>query len=280
MKRAQFLPGVLFGLVIAVGAPAQPAATDNPVQAVPVHNRLVLASVSGKVRVLDSQGLILESNFQYLPRIRISSMSDQELRALLETRTAYSALTSFGAINERNAQSAVIENQLRQVWLEGKSLSEKIQTRLELLDAMRTYNSILAYLPGSMAAADQAAAEAIAANNRLTLRTEAAANAETQLDNAEDQRIYGDKDSWRQAHDAREEYQEANDRAARATQTANAAAYQSAAANQQVINAMNQCAAISARLARYGIHVPASVPFYPVPPLSMRSEVDAERLAN
>ncbi len=280
MKRAQFFPGVLFGLAIAIGATAQPAATNSPVLPPPIHNRLVLATVSGKVRVLDSQGLILESNFQYLPRIKISGLSDQELHALLETKTAYAALTSFGIINERNAQSPVIENQLRQVWLQGKSLAQKIQTRLELLDAMRTYNSVLAYLPGSVAAANQAAAEALVANNRLTIRTEAAANAATQLDNAEIQRAYDDQGSWHQVHDAREEYQEANDRAYRATQTANAAAYQSAAASQQLINAMNQCAAISARLARYGIRVPASAPFYPVPPLSMRSEVDADRTAN
>ena len=42
----------------------------------------------------------------------------------------------------------------------------------------------------------------------------------------------------------------------------------------------NKCAEISARLAARGISVPHSPPFYPIPPLSMRSEVDAERAAN
>lgn len=280
MKNASYLLGVFVGLMFAAGVMAQPTATNGPAMAVPAHNRLALADVSGKVRVLNSKGLILENNFQYLPLIKISDLSNKELHALLETKTAYAALTSFGAINERNAQSAAIENQFRQVWLQGKSLSEKIQTRLELLDAIRTYNSALAYLPSTVAAADRAAAEAIAANNRLAIKAEVAANDETQVVNAEIEHASGDGESWHQVHDARQESQKANDRVATASEIANAANFQSAAANQQVINVMNQCAAISAQLGRYGIIVPASAPFYPVPPLLMRSEVDAERMAN
>jgi len=41
-----------------------------------------------------------------------------------------------------------------------------------------------------------------------------------------------------------------------------------------------KCAELAARLARHGITVAAVPPFYPVPSLTLRTDVDEERKAN
>jgi hypothetical protein len=220
----------------------------------------------------------MESNRMYLPRIQISDLSDSELHSLLETKTAYAALTSFGPINERTPQSAVIEQQLRQVWLKGKTLADRIQTRLELLDEMRAYNADIAWLPGLMVKAGDEAARANWDNERLAYKDQAATNAAYGLENTEDARAAGDA-SHQQVHDAWSDYEAANQSAARADNRAAEANYRSAVANQSVQNYLNACAAISGDLAAHCIKVPWTPPFYRIPPLSLRSEVDAERMA-
>ena len=55
---------------------------------------------------------------------------------------------------------------------------------------------------------------------------------------------------------------------------------QTAAADQQVTDHLAKCAALSTRLAGHGINVPSAPPFYAIPPLTMKAEVDAERTAN
>jgi len=288
LRIALYLSLVLGGLTIIAGASAQPAMTNNPplqqssnapALPVPASNLLVLSMATGKVRALDSKGLLMESNMVYLPRIKISTLSDPDLLSLLETKKAYAALTSFGPANQRTAQSPVIENQLRQIWLNGNSLSDKIQTRLELLDDMRAYNDNLANLPGLVQGASAADIRADVVNDRTAIKNQVAASAADGLENAQEARAYGDA-SRHQLHDAWWEYETANERAAKADNRAAAANYQSSVANQSLQNYLDACAAISTNLAAYGINVPASPPFCPIPPLSMKAEVDAERSAN
>jgi len=277
---------VLCGLIMTAGASAQPVMTNNlseqpsnaTVLQAPTSNRIVLSTAGGKVRVLDSKGLLLESNMVYLPRINISDLSDSELHSLLETKAGYAALTAFGPINERTAQSAVIENQLRVIWLDGKSLAERIQTRLRLLDEMRAYNANLAHLPGLEMGASAAAARASLANERMAAKDQAATNAANGVDNAEYAHAAGDA-SRDQVHDAWSQYHDANESAIRADNRAIADNYRSAVASQSLQNYLYACAAISGDLAARHIKVPGEPPFYPVPPLSMKSEIDAERIA-
>ena len=287
MRVAFCFPVVLIGLLTVAGASAQVATTNDlssqqasnaPTLQAPKSNRIVLSTGAGKVRVLDSKGLLMESNMMYLPRIKISDLSDSDLHALLETKTAYAALTTFGPVIERTAQSAVIESQLRQVWLHGKSLGEKIQTRLLLLDDMRAYNANLSLLPGLMTGADDAAVRADAVSDRQAVKDQEADEAANGLESARDARADGSA-SREEVHDAWAQYEEANARAARADNRAAAAEYRSAVTSQSLQNYLNACAAISGDLATYGINVPASPPFSRVPPLSMKSEVDAERMA-
>jgi hypothetical protein len=283
MKNAHWLFGNLIVMALATTAQGQSAVTSVPAGrslATPMSNILVLSNVTGMVRVLDSKGLLLETNLVYLPRIKLSDLSQAELQSLLETKTAYAALTAYGSLQWTNAQSAVIENQLQQVWRQGKSLAEKMQTRLEILADLREYNYNLTFLPGSMAAASQYDAQAAAVNDRLTKQAAMVVTAATQVDITEQERASGVADARLAERQARDTYQVMSNRVEKVNDQAIIANGQAANANQQVTDYLANCAALSTRLAGHGINVPGAPPFYPIPPLTMKAEVDAERMAN
>ena len=270
-------------MALAVSAQGQPTVMgvrDGRSYVAPTSDFLALSHSSGEVRVLDSKGLLLESKLVYLPRIQLSDLSTAELEALLETKTAYAALTVYGSLHWTNAQSAVIENQLQRVWQRGGSLAEKMQTRLEIMADVREYNYNLVFLPGSMAAASQYDAQAVAVHGQVTNRAAMAVTAAAWVNVVEQERAYGVADARLSERQARETYQEMAERLDRANARAIIANGQAANANQQVTDYLANCAAISTRLASYGIIVPAVAPFYPIPPLTMQSEVDADRTAN
>ena len=246
----------------------------------PASDFLSLIHASGEVRVLDAKGLLLESNLAYLPRIKLSDLSQAELQALLETKTAYAALTAYGSLQPTNAQGAAIENQLRQVWQRGGSLAEKMQTRLDILADLREYNSNLVLLQGSITVASQSDARAAAVYDRQTNRAALLATAAVHVDMAEQQQASGATDSRLGEFQAKETYQAMAERLAMANGRTIIADGQAANASKQVTDYLANCAEISARLATHGIIVPAAIPFYPIPTLMMRSEVDAERVAN
>ena len=283
MKNIHWPVLSLVVMALAGSAQGQPAATsvrDGRSYVAPTSDFLALSHASGEVRVLDSKGLLLESKQVYLPRIQLLDLSTAELEALLETKTAYAALTVYGSQQWTNAQSAIIENQLQQVWQRGGSLAEKMQTRLEIMADLREYNYNLVFLPGSMAAASQYYAQAVAVHGQVTNRAAMAVTAAAWVDVAEQERAYGVADARLSERQARETYQEMAERLERANARAIVANGQAANANQQVTDYLANCAAISTRLASHGINVPAVAPFYPIPPLTMQSEVDADRTAN
>jgi hypothetical protein len=269
MKNAFRLAWILIVMALATRLPGQPVAASVPAMRsldAPTNNLLVLSNATGKVRELDSNGLVLEANHAFLPRIKLSDLSETDLKALLETKKAYATLATFESLYGTNGQGAVLEIQLRHIWQQGKSLAEKIQTRLEILEDLREYNINVALLPGSMAAAGQYEANASELSERVTNREDA-------VEFTEEERAVGLPDSRHEEHHAVERLERANDRA----MTANG---QAVAADQQVEGYLAKCAAISARLATHGINVPAAAPFCLVPPLTMKVEVDAERAAN
>jgi len=273
----------LFVLVLATSASAQPADTRvsarTPLEP-PANDFLVLSNVSGQLRVLDSKGLVLEKYLAFLPRIPLTNLSPAQLQALLETKTAYSSLTSFGSLSPTNAQGTVVEHQFHLIWGQGKSLAEQIQTRLEILEDLRDYNNEIALVPGSVAAANQYAINDIPINNRLTNQGAAVVAAGAQMDTAERNRVPGDDAGRLAEQQARAKYGETVARVDRANDRAMIANGQIAGANQVVTDHLAKCAALSARLASHGIMVAGVPPFCAVPPLTMKDEVDAERTAN
>ncbi len=245
----------------------------------PTNEVAELSSVTGEVRVLDSKGLLIATNSVYLPRLQISDLSRGELLGLLENKAAYSTLTSFGNVRNRTGQSEQFENQMRQIWLNGKSLADKIQTRLIILDEIRAYNNAVASFNDSVRYAGQARANANSTDLQVATHSVNAAYAANRLDTANELRSYGFDGSRRAAYDAKKDLKESEKQLEKAQQSSDTAAMQLNAASQQVSAGANSASSHAARLGTIGIDVPSSPPFFQVPPLSMRLEVDAERVA-
>ena len=269
-------------MALAAVAEGQPAVTSIPAGSLlepPTGDYLVLSNATGMVRVLDSKGLVLEKNQVYLPRIQLADLSPAELQALLETRTAYASLTSFGSVPGTNVQGAAMERQLQRIWHDGRSLAEKMQTRLEILADLRKYNYTLGFLPGPRAAASQYNTQAAAANDQLKTRGATVVVAAAHVEATELNRADGPAGRAAEQQ-AQENYRELVVRVEKANDRANIANAQAANANQQVTDYQANCVAISTRLAGLGINVPGAPTYYPVPPLTLQTEVDAERKAN
>jgi hypothetical protein len=282
MKNAHGLVWSLIVMALAAVAEGQPAVTSVPARSLlepPTGDYLVLSNATGTVRALDSKGLVLEKNLVYLPRIQLADLSPAELHALLETKTAYASLTSFGSVPGTNVQGAAMERQLQRIWHNGRSLAEKMQTRLEILADLREYNYNLGFLPGTMAAASQYNAQAATANDQLKTRGATVVAAAAHVEATELNRADGPANELAEQR-AQENYRELVVRVEKANDLANIANAQAANANQQVTDYQAKCVAISTRLAGLGIHVPDAPTFYPVPPLTLHAEVDAERKAN
>ena len=286
MKNTYWLAWSLIVLALAASAPGQSAVTSVPAGRsleTPMNNILVLSNATGEVRVLDSKGLVLEKNLVFLPRIPLADLSPAQLQALLETKTAYATLTAFGSVsgtNAQGAQGAVMEHQLQQTWHQGQSLAGKIQTRLEILEDLRDYKNEIALLPASIAAASQYAANDIAINDQLTNRAATAVVAAAQVEVVERYKAAGGANAELAEQQAQENYEKSAARVEVANNQAISANGQIARANQQITDHLAKCATLATRLASHGINVPGVPPFYPIPPLAMRTEVDAERTAN
>ena len=251
-------------------------ADDHVYVAPPASDFLELSNVVGNVRVLDSKGLVLERNLVYLPRIPLADLSPAQLHALLETKTAYASLTGFTSVHGTNASGDVLEHQLRQTWHQGRSLAGKIQTRLEILEDLRDYNNEIALVPGSLAAADQYAANDVPINNQLTSRAATVVVAAAQVEATAVNQNSGPAGQVA-AQQAQNNYQEMAARVTTAKDRDVIANGQIAGANQQVTDHLARIATLSARLSAQGFKVAGTPPFCPVPPLTLQTEVDAER---
>lgn len=279
MKNNYKFTSCLFAVAVAACATTQSAVADGDALAPPAGNFLVLSNCAGTVRVLDSKGLVMEKNLTYLPRIPLTDLSVAQLHALLETKTAYAGLTTCGSVSATNSQGAVVERQVEQAWHQESSLAGRIQTRLEILEDLRDYNTEIALLPGSMSAASQYEANAIPINNRLTNHAANVAVAAAQVAAAENYRAAGGADAPQVEHQAQAVYQQTATRLERANDRAMISNGQIAGANQEIANHLAKCAALAARLASHGINVAGAPPFSPIPLLMLQTDVDKERKA-
>ena len=282
MKSLHRLISSLIVMALVTVAQGQLVATRDSAGSLlkpPTGDFLVLSNAAGMVRVLDVKGLVLERNLTYLPRIQLADLSPAQLQALLETRIAYAGLTIFVSGQGTNVSGAVMEHQLQRIWQDGRSLAEKIQTRLEILADLREYNYNLGFLPQSMAIASEYNAQAAVVNDGLATRGATVVAAAAQVKAAELARAEGTADRFTELQ-AQDNYREYVARVERANDRAIVANDRAASANQQVTDYRANCLAISTRLAALGIYVPGAPTFYPVPPLTLQAEVDAERTSN
>ena len=259
---------------------------DVAKQLAPPTNEIAeLSGVTGEIRVLDAKGVLMQTNFTYLPRIPLADLQNSDCLELLENKMAYATLTSFGNPRYRTAQSEQFEKQMRQMWLHGEKLQEKIQTRLVLLNAILGYNSAATSFASAARTAQQSGAAANAMANAADNYSAAASAAEGQYNQVKGQVEYEKTYAVRpqttiidEVYAAHDVYKAQNAQA----QTANSAtalANQAAAAGQQAANASERARIIAMFLAKYGIVVSDTPPFTPIPALTMRLEVDMERVA-
>ena len=282
--------------IVAIQVP--PAISFAASKLTPPTNELAqISSLTGEVRVLDAKGLLMATNFVYLPRIPIVDLNAGDLQVLLENKITYSALTSFGDFRRRTEQSDQFENQMRQIWLSGKTLQEKIQTRLLILDEMRGYNTGVFSFTQAARAAGQSEAFANAANvNLANIQSTAALTdeAKNRLHNDPDDRSIridrvGAEGALRVSHPLTAQGQadiqayvsgrNAEKKMPDAQSQAESAAKQTAALKQQIASYQRSCEVYASKLASYGISVPSLPPFVQIPPLSMRLEIDVERIS-
>lgn len=254
-------------------------ATGLPVERpdLPTNNILELSNVTGDLHLLDSKGLVLETNFNYLPRIEISSLSSNELAALLENQTAYYSLTTFGRAKYTNEESIVLESQLENTWLRGKSLQEKIQTRLQIIDAMLVYNSDVSSYSQCVSGASDAHAAAISTELTTDSKNETAIDAATEVERAREFQYYGIKGAGYARYQAEENNENATRDLIEAGRNQIQAENAAISANQKESYYLNKCQADALNLAKFGINVSTSPPFYLIPSLSIKNGVDFER---
>jgi|GEM_PF-6976691 len=247
----------------------------------PTNEVARLSNVTGIVCLIDDKGVLIETtNFDYLPRIQIADLQDGDCPAVLENKVFYSALTSFGNFRSRTARSALFENQMLQLWLHGKNLWEKIQTRFTVLDEMRHYNKAVVACDSNVRFVEQAKANATRINSSIDANTFAAADAYARAADAADLQAYGFSDARRARFSANSEQQQAENNVSHLQNSAATIEKQINTANQQISAGLDSANIYASRLASYGIVVSSSPPFIQIPPLSMRLEVDAERAAS
>jgi hypothetical protein len=146
-----------YGLVTAVSAilaatsfmsraNAQPI--NPPQSALHTNNYVTTAAGKGELVYAAADGFTLRDERGYQVHcIKWEQVSDADLMELLKTPELYQSLTTF--IN-KTPQEAWYECQpfnlkMRAIWLEPTNLSQRIISRLRILETMKNYNNLLLY---------------------------------------------------------------------------------------------------------------------------------------
>ena len=258
----------------------------------PATNEVIqLSSAAGELRTIDAKSLLIETTNIDLITIPLANLQDSDLIALLDNKLAYSTLTSLDYSSKTAdetqwldhsqniaAQKESFEVQMRQIWLRGKSLQDKIETRLIILAAMRGYNkSITIYFATYSRSAKSVAVEDPDIETKIENKRAELAEVTAEADEETQASVNNRPSSRTYIHELNAEKE------LKVLQSQDDSYTESMVASANVVKA--QCAnagLYSAFLAKYGIIVPSSpqpTGFYPIPTLSMRLEVDAERAA-
>jgi hypothetical protein len=244
----------------------------------PTNTWVKIQGEIGELKVLDENGMVIEStNFEFLPRIQIAGMSDEETMELLENKTAYALLTCFGKPQYRTAESENYEKQMKKLWDSQTSLTDKIQSRLTILKEMKDYNAAASDYRNKAGIVNGVTQAAKSAQQNAAYAALAKAGndvlAHTRYNSY-------DEEERGIVYDARRQQGQINSQADNAAVNAVVAANYANAIQQNVQKDFTACQLHSSQLAQWGIVVSSLPPFDYIPPLSMRREVDLERVSN
>lgn len=237
----------------------------------PTNNAIQIAPGAGEVVAFNSSGFVLKSNDTYLPRIPLTNLTERDSRVLLESRIAYDALTAFVPGAPRTGKSKAFENSLRSLWNRGNTLTEKIQTRALVLDYMRAYNDSLAAYASSLGFASSATSIGRAAIDSEYTDATASSNAYAHVQSAQSR--HDEHEAW---HDLRTANINFDNDVSRASGASNLAS--SMQQNAEIYRRNAQLYA--SRLAAYGVKITDQPALEPIPPLSLRFEIDLARVTS
>ncbi|MGP8201082.1 MAG: tetratricopeptide repeat protein [Limisphaerales bacterium] len=252
----------------------------------PTNDVVELSSVTGRVLTLDSQELqiLTETNSNISTRIALEDLRDSDYEKLLENKVAYSALTGFGWFGTQQNAGA-FESQMHSIWMNGNSLSQKIQTRLAILRYMNEYNYAVNDYSKAKYSFTQFKDKVEKSNEQKQRfsdfcmeKARQDADKQRRIDNGEVVVTHLSPLSGGLMWEARG-WQGNSEEAQRQIETNNATlAAQENLANQLISKANKQIDEALSFFGSVGIGVTHSPPFSLIPSLSMRSEVDAERI--
>ena len=108
------------------------------------NNYVTTAAGKRELVAVDIPGLVLKNEVGEYNRFAWGKVNDSDLKACLTAPKLFNAVTSFGAKTKpgfKNCYAASgFERRLRNIWSQGKTLQERIKTRLEIFEAFRKYN--------------------------------------------------------------------------------------------------------------------------------------------
>ena len=200
----------------------------------------------------DTDGLMMCVDGTYLPKMKITEIAEDDLRALLETAKMYELLTSYRYGQTRTAESQAIEGKLTGSWKAAGSLQDKVYLRLQALHLIRLYSEAAAAAKGSAAASGSSRGYANAIGDAVSDNLTYTAVMENQYNSA-----------W-------------NDNMMKAAQLEKAHSQNAAAHAQQAENKAVACALYSVALKATADIEPR--PLMQFPPLTVRTDVNEERL--
>jgi hypothetical protein len=244
----------------------------------PTNEIVELSGVTGEVLQFDSKGLVVETNSGNIMRMPMEELQNSDYQELLKNKVSYIALTTFGDFKARKPESEPVENQMRQIWLNGRTLQDKMTTRLVVLEDMLAYNSAVRTIVTSAGYRAQAESEAAGINVRINANMADAAAANARANEAADLEAYDYSEARHAQFHALREQNNAEQNVSVLQNSGTVVATEINKDNQSIATSLQMASVYAKRLAGYGVIVPNSPPLCFIPPLSMRLEVDAERL--
>jgi TPR repeat protein len=245
--------------------------------------------------------ILLKTNGDSVPKLNIDNMSDDDLHHLIECRFIYDKLTKVMASGNNTGDTDAYAKKLHEVWVSQTNLAQKIRTRVEILDAMRGYNHATEVYLANAGEIHSTVETAQSLNQTADNAVANAANAKAVANAATDRFIdsfnqgdynarpidpnYSEKigsfnSSALSGYAADNAYATAADNAENAQSQADSAAQIASRTQMSVSQANLTCSQAVQTLAQYGILPENSADDFEFPTLSVKCDIDAERIKN
>ncbi len=114
--------------------------TVAPAVSAPTNNVAELSHGKGEVILFEPKGVVFKPDGS-AKRVPMKELTENDLRALLETPKGFKALAEFKNALPRNATSEKLEKALHSLWVGGKTMHQRVQERFDALEFFKTSNA-------------------------------------------------------------------------------------------------------------------------------------------